>query len=140
MALPGNDTKRVTPSEPPGRGWGRAQLRRRLHKVEQDNERLRQQNEHLQRQVEEFQEELGDKDKAIADRDKRIADLERQLAKRQRNSTNSSKPPSSDGLAGAQRRRSSCGRRAGANRVASPVTWDMIDRRWRIRIEEVLLP
>ena len=83
MALPGNDTKRVTPSEPPGRGWGRAQLRRRLHKVEQDNERLRQQNEHLQRQVEEFQEELGDKDKAIADRDKRIADLERQLAKTQ---------------------------------------------------------
>ena len=32
----------------------------------------------------------------IADRDKRIADLERQLAARKRNSTNSSKPPSSD--------------------------------------------
>src|SRR6266699_1863962 len=34
-----------------------------------------------------------------------ITDLERQLAMRKRNSTNSSKPPSSDGLAGEQRPR-----------------------------------
>jgi len=120
LALPGIDTKRVTPSDPPGRGWGRAQLRRRLHKVEQDNEGLRQQNEHFRRQVEEFQEELGDKDKAIADRDKRIADLERQLAARQRNSTNSSKPPSSDGLAGAQRRRCSPRKKSGRKPGGQP--------------------
>ena len=120
MALPGIDTKRVTPSDPPGRGWGRAQLRRRLHEVEQDNERLRRQIERLQRQVEEFQEELRDKDKAIADRDKQIADLERQLASRKRNSTNSSKPPSSDGLAGAQRRRCSSRKKSGRQPGGQP--------------------
>ena len=120
MALPGNDTKRAKLFEP-GLGSGRTQLRQRLRKADRDNERLRQQNEQLheqneqlQRQVDESREELvdkdkaiADKDKAIADRNKRIADLERQLAARKRNSTNSSKPPSSDGLAGAQRRRGS---------------------------------
>ncbi len=140
MALLGKDTKRATPSDPPGRGWGRAQLRQRLHKVEQDNERLRQQNEQLQRQVEEFQEELGDKDKAIADRDQRIADLERQLAKRKRNSTNSSKPPSSDGLAGPQRRRCSSRKKSGRKPGGQP--GHMGHDRQRVenpdRIEEVL--
>jgi transposase len=60
---------------------------RRDHEVErlqQENERLRQEN---------------------AEQKKRIADLERQLALRQQNSTTSSKPPSSDGLAGRQRER-----------------------------------
>ena len=127
MALPGNDTARARLSEPPGRGSGRTQLRQRLRKAERDNERLRQQNEQLheqneqlQRQVEESQEELGDKDKAIADRDKRIADLERQLAVRKRNSTNSSKPPSSDGLAGAQRRRHSPRKKSGRKPGGQP--------------------
>ena len=41
----------------------------------------------------------------MADKDKQIADLERQLAASQQNSRNSSKPPSSDGLAGAARER-----------------------------------
>src|SRR6266511_831670 len=41
----------------------------------------------------------------IRERDKRIEDLERQLAEHRRNSTNSSKPPSSDGMAGAPRER-----------------------------------
>jgi transposase len=114
LALPGNDIKRTRISDRPELGSGRTQLRQRLRKAERDKERLRQQNEQLheqneqlQRQVEESREELGDKDKTIADKDKRIADLERQLASRKRNSTNSSKPPSSDGLAGAQRRRGS---------------------------------
>jgi TolA-binding protein len=107
LALPGYDTERAKLSEPPGRGSGRTQLRQRLRKAERDIQRLRQQNEQLheqneqlQRQVEKSQEELEDKDKAIADKDRQIADLERQLAARRRNSTNSSKPPSSDGLAG----------------------------------------
>jgi transposase len=52
-------------------------------------ERLRQENERLRRQN--------------AEQKKRIADLERQLALRQQNSTTTSKPPSSDGLAGRQR-------------------------------------
>jgi transposase len=41
----------------------------------------------------------------LAERDRQITDLERQLALRQQNSTTSSKPPSSDGLAGRQRER-----------------------------------
>lgn len=127
MALPGNDTERAKLSEPPGGGSGRTQLRQRLRKAQRDNERLRrqnellqEQNEQLQRQVEKSQEELGDKDKVIADRDKRIAGLERQLAKRQRNSTNSSKPPSSDGLAGAQRRRRSPRKKSGRKPGGQP--------------------
>jgi transposase len=56
-----------------------------------ENERLRQENERLRQQV--------------AEQTKRIADLERQLALRQQNSTTTSKPPSSDGLAGRQRTR-----------------------------------
>jgi len=127
LALPGNDTKRARLSEPPRRGSGRGQLRQRLRKAERDNERLRLQNEQLheqneqfQRQVEESREELDDKDKAIVDRDKRIADLERQLAARKRNSTNSSKPPSSDGLAGTQRRRCSPRKKSGRKPGGQP--------------------
>src|SRR5450755_4455715 len=45
------------------------------------------------------------KEQEIADKEQLIADLERQLALRKQNSTNSSKPPSSDGLAGEQRLR-----------------------------------
>jgi transposase len=88
----------------------RAELRRQLERAERDKEALRRQNERLQRQLEESQKQIGDRDKSIADKDKalaekekQIADLERQLAARKKNSTNSSKPPSSDGLAGEQR-------------------------------------
>lgn len=62
-------------------------------------ERLKRENERLR--------------KALAERDRQIADLERQLALRQQNSTTSSKPPSSDGLAGHQRER---GRRTKSRR------------------------
>jgi transposase len=64
-------------------------------------ERLRQENERLREQ--------------LAEQAKRIADLERQLALRQQNSTTTSKPPSSDGLAGSQRVR---GRRVKSRRRA----------------------
>src|SRR5215207_2630700 len=64
-------------------------------------ERLRDENERLRRQLEE--------------QAKRIADLERQLALKQQNSTITSKPPSSDGLAGEQRAR---GRRVTSRRKA----------------------
>jgi transposase len=113
LALSSKDTKRATPSEPPGRGWGRAQLRQRLHKVEQDNERLQQQIEQLRKQNEQLTQQSDEKDK-------RIADLERQLAARKRNSTNSSKPPSSDGLAGAQRRRCSTRQKSGRKPGGQP--------------------
>src|ERR1700674_3300204 len=64
-------------------------------------ERLKQENEQLRDQ--------------LAEQAKRIADLERQLALRQQNSTTTSKPPSSDGLAGEQRVR---GRRVRSKRTA----------------------
>ena len=64
-------------------------------------ERLRDENERLRKQLDE--------------QAKRIADLERQLALHQQNSTTTSKPPSSDGLAGQQRER---GRRVKSRRKA----------------------
>ena len=62
-----------------------AELQRLLQTVE----RLQQENRRLREKVAEFE--------------KRIADLERQLAGRMKDSTNSSKPPSSDGPAAARR-------------------------------------
>jgi hypothetical protein len=76
----------------------REQLRR-------ENERLQRENEELRRKVAEGEKQIAEREKQIADAEKQIADLERQLALRKRNSTNSSKPPSSDGLAGKQRPR-----------------------------------
>jgi len=67
----------------------------------QEIERLKQENDRLREQ--------------LAEQAKRIADLERQLALRQQNSTTTSKPPSSDGLAGQQRER---GRRVKSRRKA----------------------
>jgi hypothetical protein len=74
------------------------QLRRELADREQQ---IRQQAD----QIAEQQKQIADADKQIADAEKQIADLERQLALRKQNSTNSSKPPSSDGLAGEPRER-----------------------------------
>ena len=62
-------------------------------------ERLREENDRLRKLLEEYA--------------KRIADLERQLALKHQNSTLTSKPPSSDGLAGQQRTR---GRRGKSRR------------------------
>jgi transposase len=56
-------------------------------------------------QLADAEKQIADAEKQIADGEKQIADLERQLALRKQNSTNSSKPPSSDGLAGDQRLR-----------------------------------
>ena len=64
--------------------------------------------ERLQRENDRLREQLNEQAK-------RIADLERQLALRQQNSTTTSKPPSSDGLAGRQRLR---GRRVKSRRKA----------------------
>src|SRR5712692_8583078 len=65
--------------------------------------------EELRRQVEQQQREIERLRKQVAEREEQIADLERQLAGRQKNSTNSSKPPSSDGLAGSSRQRGRAG-------------------------------
>jgi transposase len=68
-------------------------------------EQLHRENERLLRENEELRRKVAEGERQIAEREKQIADLERQLAGRKKNSTNSSKPPSSDGLAGEQRRR-----------------------------------
>ena len=64
---------------------------------------LRRENERLRKAIEQLREQVDESGKQIADRDRQIADLERQLAGRKKNSTNSSKPPSSDGPAAAPR-------------------------------------
>jgi len=81
-----------------------------------------QQANDLSRENERLRQELADKDQQIhrlaeqvSEQQKQIADLERQLALCKQNSTNSSKPPSSDGLAGEPRER---GRRKKSRRKA----------------------
>ncbi len=73
--------------------------------LQQENERLRRELEQLRRKIAERDQQIADTERQIADAEKQIADLERQLALRKQNSTNSSKPPSSDGLAGEPRQR-----------------------------------
>jgi hypothetical protein len=68
-------------------------------------ERLKRENDRLRRELAERERQLAEAQKRIADAQKQIADLERQLALRRQNSTTTSKPPSSDGLAGRQRER-----------------------------------
>jgi len=72
---------------------------------ERELERLRERVAELERRVQEQEKQLGEQEKQLGEKDKQIADLERQLALRRQNSTNSSKPPSSDGLAGEPRQR-----------------------------------
>jgi transposase len=66
-------------------------------------ERLTRENDRLRRELAERDRQLAEAEKQIADVKKQIADLEHQLALRQQNSTTTSKPPASDGLAGRQR-------------------------------------
>jgi hypothetical protein len=83
----------------------RAAANRHRHSEQPSREQLRHENERLQRENEELRRKVAEREKQIADAEKQIGDLERQLALRKRNSTNSSKPPSSDGLAGEPRTR-----------------------------------
>jgi transposase len=83
--------------------------------LQRDNERLRRQLADRDEQIRRQAEQIAEQHQQIADAEKQIADLERQLALRKQNSTNSSKPPSSDGLAGEPRPR---GRRKKSRRKA----------------------
>lgn len=73
--------------------------------LERENERLRRDNENLRRELTDSEKRIADQRKQIADLGKQNADLERKLGLKLQNSTTSSKPPSSDGLAGKQRPR-----------------------------------
>lgn len=86
--------------------------------MQPDVRRLEREKERLEREIEKLREKLTDRDRKLIEAEKQIADLERQLGLRNRNSTTSSKPPSSDGLAGEQRergshRKKSCRKRGG---------------------------
>ena len=61
--------------------------------------------ERLQRALAERERENAELRRQLAEQTKQIAELQRQLTMRQQNSTTTSKPPSSDGLAGNQRER-----------------------------------
>jgi len=124
--------RKLRGGRPPGQPWPAAEPRPPVREdFRQENERLRKENERLRervaesdqqiadhdrqiadrdrqiadhdRQIADRDRQIADHDKQIADRDKQIADLERQLAGRKKDSTNSSKPPSSDGPAAARR-------------------------------------
>jgi hypothetical protein len=95
--------------QPTQRRRGRSQA---IETCRLSREELRRRNERLERELERLREQLAEHERAVAERDekiadaeKKIADLERQLAMRLQNSTTSSKPPSSDGMAGTQRQR-----------------------------------
>jgi transposase len=116
-------------AQPPSR----KEQQRRIERQQREIEKLRE-------QVAERDQRIAEAEKRIAEAEKQIADLERQLATRKRNSTNSSKPPSSDGLAGAQRRRGSARKRSGRKPGGQP--GHMGQERQRVekpdRTEEVL--
>jgi uncharacterized coiled-coil protein SlyX len=80
-----------------------------VERLREQLERRNQRIAELEKQVEEQQKKIAEEEKKITEGEKKIADLERQLSLRRRNSTNSSKPPSSDGLAGPERKRG-CGK------------------------------
>jgi Family of unknown function (DUF6444) len=90
-----------------------------FERLSRDNERLRQ--------------ELIERDKKLAEAERQIADLERKLALRQRNSVTSSKPPSSDGLAGEPRQRGS-GRKKSRRKPADSLAIADIGVDWRRQI------
>ena len=73
--------------------------------LQRENERLRRELANKDRQLQRQAEQIAEQQQRILDAEKQIGDLERQLALRKQNSTNSSKPPSSDGLAGEPRLR-----------------------------------
>ena len=62
-------------------------------------------NERLRNEIEKLSQRVSEQDRQITDLGKQNADLERKLGLKLQNSTTSSKPPSSDGLAGKQRPR-----------------------------------
>lgn len=80
----------------------------------QEIDQLRRENARLRQGLIERDRHVAEQARQLAEQAKQIAELQRQLAMRQQNSTTTSKPPSSDGLAGKQRLR---GRRQKSRRT-----------------------
>jgi transposase len=99
---------------------GAHQLEPERRRLERELERLRNRNERLQRDLADSLERLAEADKQNHEKDKEIAELERKLGLRMQNSATSSKPPSSDGLAGAQRQRCSRKKKSGRRPGGQP--------------------
>ncbi len=93
----------LKPAKPSGAEWRK--LERENERLSREVERLRQQLIERNQKLTDAEKQIADAEKQIVDAEKQIADLERKLALRKQNSTTSSKPPSSDGLAGEQRQR-----------------------------------
>src|SRR5450759_4051170 len=98
----------------------RVELQRQVEQQQREIEKLREQVVERDQRIADAQKRIADAQKRIADAqkqmldaEKQIADLERQLATRKKNSTNSSKPPSSDGMAALCARHAVGGRRLG---------------------------
>ena len=83
----------------------REELQRQLERRQREIDKLREQVTERDKQIAEQGQRIAEQAQQIVEKERQIADLERQLAARRKNSTNSSKPPSSDGLAGEQRAR-----------------------------------
>ena len=99
----------------------RDDLWRQVERQQREIERLREQVVERDRQITDHEKQIVERDRQIADAEKQISDLERQLASRRKNSTNSSKPPSTDGAAGntrppVQTRRKKSKRKQGAQK------------------------
>ena len=94
-------------------GLSRRELERKNERLERELEKLRKELHEREKKIADAERRIAEGEKRIAEDGKRIADLERQLALHQQNSTTSSKPPSSDGLAGKPRERGRKGRGKG---------------------------
>jgi transposase len=100
-----------------------------FEKLRHEIDRLRKENKNLRKRAEEDEKRIADfekksellkkLEKELADRDKKIDELEHQLAGRKKDSSNSSKPPSSDGPAAGKRvhpQRKKSGRKPGGQK------------------------
>jgi transposase len=82
----------------------KATAARHGHSDQPSREQLQREIERLRREAERLREELAERERQRSEDQEKIAELERQLAAYQKDSSNSSKPPSTDHRRGSQQR------------------------------------